>query len=105
MATSPRRGGGVRDEQAGGAGLANERPRRLAYLCERSGLVIEGGAVERYELEAWLGPALKDLSPEQVDHIHQEAEELEARYPDPDEADDREAALVEVVQRLLGEYW
>lgn len=61
--------------------------------------------MERYELEAWLGPALPELTPEQIDHIHREAEAIEARFPDPDDADAREAALVEVVQRLLGEYW
>lgn len=61
--------------------------------------------MERHELEAWLGPALPELTPEQIDHIHQEAEEIAARFPDPDDADAREAALAEVVQHLLGDYW
>lgn len=59
--------------------------------------------MERHELEAWLGPALPELTPEQIDYLHREAEELEARYPD--DADAREAALAEAVQHLLGEYW
>lgn len=56
--------------------------------------------MERYELEAWLGPALEDLSPEQVDRLHREAEAIDERYPDPD---DREAALIAAVQYMLGE--
>lgn len=59
--------------------------------------------MERYELEAWLGPALEDLSPEQVDRLHREALAIHARYPDPDDADDREAALVAALQYLLGD--
>ena len=57
--------------------------------------------MERYELEAWLGPALEDLTPEQVDRLHQEAQEIHARYPG--DAADREAALIAAVQYLLGE--
>jgi len=57
--------------------------------------------MERHELEAWLGPALKDLSPEQVDRLHREAEAISARYPD--DADDREAALIAATQYLLGD--
>lgn len=56
--------------------------------------------MERYELEAWLGPALEDLTPEQVDRLHQEAEAIEARYSDPE---DQEAALVAATQYLLGD--
>ena len=59
--------------------------------------------IERHELEAWLGPALEDLSPEQVDRLHREAQNIAARYPDPDDADDREAALTAAVQYLLGD--
>lgn len=59
--------------------------------------------MERHELEAWLGPALEDLSPEQVDRLHREAEAIDARYPEPDDTDDREAALTAAVQYLLGE--
>lgn len=61
--------------------------------------------MERHELEAWLGPALPELTPEQIDHLHREAEAIDKQWPDPDDADAREAALAEAVQHLLGEYW
>lgn len=57
--------------------------------------------IERHELEAWLGPALDDLTPEQVEQLRQEAVAIAARYPDDD--DDREAALSAAVLHLLGE--
>ena len=59
--------------------------------------------MERHELEAWLGPALAELTPEQVSRLHREAEAIADRWPDPDDADDREAALTAAVQYLLGE--
>src|SRR5690606_32815716 len=59
--------------------------------------------MERHELEAWLGPALDQLTPEQVSRLHREAGDITARYPDPDDADDREAALTAATQYLLGE--
>lgn len=58
-------------------------------------------AMERYELEAWLGPALEDLSPEQVDRLHRVSDDIAARYPD--NAADREAALTAATRYLLGE--
>lgn len=57
--------------------------------------------MQRYELEAWLGPALADLSPQQVDHLHREALDLESRYPDDPDA--QEAALIAATQYLLGD--
>lgn len=57
--------------------------------------------VERHELEAWLGPALEDLTPAQVDRLLVEAAAIYDWYPD--DADDREAALSAAVQYLLGE--
>lgn len=59
--------------------------------------------IERHELEAWLGPAMTDLTTEQVERLHREAEAIAARYPDPDDADAREAALIAATQYLLGE--
>ena|SRR5690554_3379209 len=56
--------------------------------------------MERHELEAWLGPALEDLTPEQVSRLHREAEEIDERWSDPD---DREAALIAATQYLLGD--
>lgn len=59
--------------------------------------------MQRYELEAWLGPALAELTPDAIDRLHREAGDIADRYPDPDDADDREAALTAAVQYLLGE--
>lgn len=59
--------------------------------------------IQRHEIEAWLGPALPELNPEQVDQLHREAERIEERYPDPDEQDLRDAALSAATQYLLGE--
>ena len=69
---------------------------RLVIRCDRRGASSD-------ELEAWLGPALEDLSPEQVDRLHREAQNIAARYPDDDDADDREAALIAATQYLLGD--
>lgn len=55
----------------------------------------------RWELEAWLGPALGDLTPEEVDRLLAEAQEIHARYPGVDQEDERDAALSAAVQRLL----
>ena len=57
--------------------------------------------MQRYELEAWLGPAAEDLTPEQIDLLHQEAVEIESRYPDDPDA--QEAELVAATQYLLGD--
>jgi len=57
--------------------------------------------MQRYELEAWLGPALSDLTTEQVDRLLAEAQEIHARYPGDEESQD--AALSAAVQRLLGD--
>lgn len=57
--------------------------------------------IDRYELEAWLGPAADDLTPDQIDRLHRVAREIHARYPD--DADNREAALTAAVQWMLGD--
>lgn len=55
------------------------------------------------DLTAWLGPALDDLTPEQVERVRAEADRIAERYPHPDHQDEREAALSAAVQYLLGE--
>ncbi len=57
--------------------------------------------MQRYELEALLGPALEELAPEQVDRLLAEADDIAAYYPG--DQDLREAALSAAVQYLLGE--
>lgn len=55
------------------------------------------------DLMAWLGPAAEELTEEQIERVTAEAKSIAARYPDPDEQDERDAALSAVVQYLLGE--
>lgn len=55
------------------------------------------------DLMAWLGPAVDDLSPDQIEAVAAAARDLDQRYPDPDEQPEREAALSATVQYLLGE--
>jgi hypothetical protein len=57
-------------------------------------------AIQRHEIEAWLGPAFGEA---QVDRVHREAVRIWARYPDQDDAVEREAALSATTQYLLGE--
>ena len=55
------------------------------------------------DLMAWLGPAAKDLTGEQIEQVAEAARDIETRYPDPDEQPERDAALSATVQLLLGE--
>lgn len=55
------------------------------------------------DLTVWLGPALDDLTPEQVERVTAEATRIHARYPHPDRQPERDAALSAAVQYLLGE--
>jgi hypothetical protein len=56
-----------------------------------------------HALLAWLGPAADDLTAEQIEQVADAAREIDERYPDPDEQDQRDAALSAAVQYLLGE--
>ena len=60
-------------------------------------------SVERYELEAWLGPVLSDLTPEQVDSLLAEAQEIHDRFTDVDDWEMRDAELIAAMERLLGD--
>lgn len=55
------------------------------------------------ELEVWLGPALDEMTDEQVDRMRAESARIHERYPDPDEQDLRDAAMNSAVQYLLDE--
>jgi hypothetical protein len=55
------------------------------------------------DLRPWLGPAWGDLTPDQRDRLAVESDRIAARYPDPDDQDERDAALSIAVQYLLGE--
>lgn len=58
--------------------------------------------MERHELEAWLGPALDDLTSEQIDRLAAEANRLSERYDD-DHLNEWNAAMSAAVQYVLGE--
>ncbi|MFI2664898.1 hypothetical protein [Micromonospora carbonacea] len=55
------------------------------------------------DLMAWAGPAWAELTDEQRDQLAAAADDITQRYPDPDDQDDRDAALSATVQYLLGE--
>jgi hypothetical protein len=57
--------------------------------------------MQRYEIEAWLGDN-HGLTDEQIARLAATADEIGLRYPDPDDADEREAALT-VAHRLMME--
>lgn len=57
--------------------------------------------MQTHEIEAWLGDD-HGLTDEQVDDLAQAAEDIHQRYPDRDDDDEREAALI-VAYRLLVE--
>lgn len=59
--------------------------------------------MQRHELEAWLGPALPDMTEEQIERLMVESDRIGQRHPDPDEQDLRDAAMTATVQYLLGE--
>ena len=56
--------------------------------------------MQRYELDAWLGDD-HGLTEEQINDLLRQADEIELRYPDQDDAEEREAALV-VAYRIIG---
>lgn len=59
--------------------------------------------MQTHELDAWLGDTRADLTDDQYARLRDEATDIARRYPDPDDAGDRDAALSATVQYLLGE--
>lgn len=57
---------------------------------------------ERHEIEAWLGDE-SDLTGEQVTRLTAITGEIAARYPDPDDGDEREAALTVAYRVMAGD--
>jgi hypothetical protein len=55
--------------------------------------------MQQHELEAWLGDD-HGLNEEQIDDLLRHAEDIEERYPDPDDQEERDAAL-STAYRLL----
>jgi DNA-binding ferritin-like protein len=56
-------------------------------------------ATQPHEIRAWLGDN-HGLTEDQIADLTRAADEIAERYPDPDDADDREAALT-VAYRLM----
>lgn len=59
--------------------------------------------MQQHEIDAWLGTARADLTDHQYQTLVAETAVIEARYPDPDDQDERDAALSATVQHMLGE--
>lgn len=56
------------------------------------------------DMDVWLGPAAAELTPEQRDRFDREVDAIHERIgDDPDDQDDRDAALSATVQYLLGD--
>lgn len=60
-------------------------------------------STQEYEINAWLGPAVDDLDEEQWTRFADVWRDVGARYPDPDEQAERNAALTAAVQFILAE--
>lgn len=58
--------------------------------------------MQRYEIEAWLGDD-HGLTDEQIDALATTADDIAARYPDEDDAEEREAALTVAYRLMAGD--
>jgi multidrug efflux pump subunit AcrA (membrane-fusion protein) len=74
------------------------------------GALQEGTTMQIHELEAWLGD-YDGLTDEQFTELLDQANDIEARYPDPDDQPERDAALsaayrlmTEPVENVLADY-
>jgi hypothetical protein len=56
--------------------------------------------VQRYELDAWLGDDT-GLTEDQITDLLATAQDIADRYPDPDDADDRETSLLTAYRLLV----
>lgn len=56
--------------------------------------------IQRHEIEAWLGDE-HGLTGDQVDDLMRIAEEIGERYPDPDDQEDRDAALYAAYELMV----
>lgn len=58
--------------------------------------------IQRHEIEAWLGDD-HGLTSEQIAELTRTADDIAERYPDPDDTDEREAALVAAYRIMSGD--
>lgn len=59
--------------------------------------------MQQYELEAWLGPALAEMTPDQVDAMARYVDAIEDRYDDRYEDVERSAAAAGAMQIVLSD--
>ncbi|PXY20329.1 hypothetical protein [Prauserella endophytica] len=57
--------------------------------------------MQRYELDAWLGD--HDLTDDQLRDLLDAANEIEERYPEPDDSEERDAALVTAYRLMIAD--
>lgn len=57
---------------------------------------------QRYEIEAWLGDD-HGLTDQQIDELTATAHDIADRYPEPDDRDEREAALTAAYRLMTGD--
>ncbi len=58
--------------------------------------------MQRHELDAWFGTD-HELTEDQVTELHAIVNEIEERYPDPDDQDDRNAAMSTAYRLFLNQ--
>ena len=58
---------------------------------------------QRYEIEAWLGDFAHELTDEQVDDLVRISDDIADRYPDPDDGDVRQSALIAAHRMMTGD--
>jgi len=59
--------------------------------------------MQEHEMRALLGPAYDETTPEQREMIDRAATQIAERWPEPDLADTRQAALTGAMQVILGD--
>ena len=57
---------------------------------------------QRHEIQAWLGDD-HGLTDQQVDELVRTADDIAVRYPDPDDREEREAALTVAYRLMTGD--
>jgi len=72
----------------------------MLYSGEHSAKGKEKTMITRYEVEAYLGPALEELTEEQIDDLISEFQDIAHRYDEDDPS--REAAWAAAVEYMLG---
>lgn len=81
-------------------GTEDPRPENTLFITEHQ--VPSKPYLQRHELEAWLGDD-HGLTDDQVTDLADLAEQIQDRYPHPDDEDERQAAMIVAYQLLLNQ--